>query len=354
MSDPEKPKVICPDPEDQAVDTLGIARSVFDIEIEGLLTVRDTLNGGFAEAVACLLGCQGRVITSGIGKSGLVAKKIASTFSSIGVASAFLHPVEAVHGDLGLARPTDVALTVSNSGETRELLAILPELTRIGCKTIALTGSLESSLARMVNHAVLVRVPREACILNLIPTASTTAAMAVGDAFATCLVRARKVTVDDFYHCHPGGALGRRLSERVSRVMARSDIPMVGRDHPLREAVEILDRGGVGTLIVVDGAGRVVGVVTDGDIRRALVKGRLDLGRPTDSIMTASPATIAHDRTLEEAIDLMEQRGITSLPVVGNAGRLVGILHIHDILGKGAIRFGEGGVQTGTAEPRHG
>jgi len=320
-------------------DCLATAREVLDIEIEGLTCVRDTLNGGFADAVACLLACQGRIITTGIGKSGLVAKKIASTFSSIGAAAAFLHPVEALHGDLGLVRPVDVVLALSNSGETRELLAVVPEFSRIGCPTIGLTSSLHSTLARLVDHAVLVRVPREACILNLIPTASTTAAMAVGDAFATCLVRARKVTPDDFYQCHPGGALGRRLSERVNQIMATRDMPTVGRGHPLSEAVTVLDRGGAGTLVVVDAATRVVGVITDGDIRRALVQGRLDFSRPVEAIMTPNPVTILHSCALEEAIDIMEQRGITSLPAVDAAGVLVGLLHIHDILGKGAIRF---------------
>jgi arabinose-5-phosphate isomerase len=346
MVDPEKCPVerlnwCSPAQGDAAMDCLATAREVLDIEIEGLEAVRDALGQGFAAAVTCLLGCQGRIITTGIGKSGLVAKKLASTFSSIGAASAFLHPVEAAHGDLGLVRPVDVVLALSNSGETREVLAIMPEFTRIGCQTIGLTSSLDSSLAQQVDFPVLVRVPREACILNLIPTASTTAAMAVGDAFATCLVRARKVTVDDFYHCHPGGALGRRLSERVSQVMAACAMPMVGRDHPLLEAVEVLDRGGVGTLVVVDDAGRVLGVITDGDIRRALVRGRLDLSRPVETIMTVNPLTIPQTSYLEEAIDLMEQRGITSLPVVDGAGMLVGILHIHDILGKGAIRFSQ-------------
>lgn len=320
-------------------DCLAMAREVLDIEIEGLACVRETLNGAFREAVACLLACQGRVITTGIGKSGLVAKKIASTFSSIGVPAAFLHPVEALHGDLGLVRPVDVVLALSNSGETSEMLAIVPEFSRIGCRIIALTSSLDSPLARMVDHAVLVRVPREACILNLIPTASTTAAMAVGDAFATCLARARRVTPDDFLHCHPGGVLGRRLSERVFQVMATTAIPTVDPDHPLLEAVAVLDRGGAGTLVVVTPKGRVAGVITDGDIRRAVVQGRLDLSRPVSTLMTATPVTIAPDSSLEEAMDAMEQRGITALPVVAADGALLGLLHIHDILGKGAIRF---------------
>lgn len=325
----------------ERMDFVATAREVLAIEIEGLEKVRDSLNGDFTKAVRCLVGCQGRIVTTGVGKSGLVARKMAATFASIGVGSNFLHPVEAVHGDLGQVRPKDVVLALSNSGETRELLAILPEFARIGCKTIGLTSSLDSTLARLVDYPVRVKVPREACILNLIPTASTTAAMAVGDAFATCLVRARKVTVDDFHHCHPGGVLGWRLSERVGQAMVSEAMPVTGPGATVSEAAAILDKGGVGVVVVVDGGGRVQGLVTDGDLRRALVRGTLDARAPVAALMTANPVTIAADSYLEEAIDCMEQRSITALPVVDAAGGLVGILHIHDILGKGAIRFSE-------------
>lgn len=330
------------------MDFVSTAREVLSIEIEGLESVRDSLDGNFSRAVHCLVGCKGRIITTGIGKSGLVGRKMAATFASIGMGATFLHPVEAVHGDLGLVRAQDVVLALSNSGETRELLAIMPEFTRIGCKTIGLTSSLESNLARLVDYAVQVKVPREACILNLIPTASTTAVMAVGDAFASCLVRARKVTVDDFHHCHPGGALGRRLSERVEQVMITGDMPVTGRDQSVAMAAGILDKGGVGAVVVVDGRGRVEGLVTDGDLRRALVRGQLDARSTVASIMTANPVTITAKSFLEEAIDCMEQRAITALPVVDADRALVGILHIHDILGKGAIQFSTQGATNGS------
>jgi arabinose-5-phosphate isomerase len=324
------------------MDFVDTGREVLAIEIEGLESVRDSLDSNFTGAVECLVSCRGRIVTTGIGKSGLVARKIAATFASIGVSATFLHPVEALHGDLGQVGPKDVVLALSNSGETREVLALMPEFSRIGCRSIGLTSALDSSLARLVDYPVQVQVPREACILNLIPTASTTAAMAVGDAFATCLVRVRKVTADDVHHCHPGGALGRRLSLRVSQVMVAGIIPEAHPNQHVSEAAAILDQGGVGVVVVVtEEDGRVVGLVTDGDLRRALVRGRLDAEAPVAAIMTKSPVTLAVDSYLEEAIDCMEQHSITALPVVDASERLVGILHIHDILGKGTIRFSD-------------
>ncbi len=323
------------------MDFTELAREVLRIEMEGLAAVLESLDARFCAAVECLSRCQGRIVTTGIGKSGLVARKMASTFSSIGASSLFLHPVEAMHGDLGLVRSLDVVLALSNSGETREVLEFVPQCASLGCKTIALVGNFDSVLARMVHYPVPVGVPREACVLNLIPTASTTAAMAVGDAFAACLVRARKVTRDDFHHCHPGGMLGRRLTQKVADVMVTGNLPVARPLQSVAEAMAVLDKGGVGCLVIGGRDGTVEGLVTDGDIRRALVAGRLELDLSVRTIMTPKPLLINQSAYVEDAIDLMEQRSITILPVVDDGCRLVGMLHLHDILGKGSIRFSQ-------------
>lgn len=318
---------------------LEIGRHIITLEVEGLQAVRESLDEHFTRAAECLVACTGRLVLTGVGKSGLIAKKIASTFSSIGAPSIFLHPVEALHGDLGMVRDRDVIIALSNSGETDELLCVMPELAQLGCKSIAITSRLDSSLAKAADFPVPVKVPREACILNLTPTASTTAALAVGDAFAACLVQARRFGEKDFRRRHPGGALGRRLSLRLEQVMVAENLPAVHADLPLMRALKHMDVAGFGTVFVVDDQRRLLGVLTDGDIRRKFVREALHLAAPVSEAMTAKPRHVLLGASVAEAMDIMEQHAITVLPVVDDQGVLHGLVHIHDLLGRGKIAF---------------
>ncbi len=321
---------------DQFLDT---GRQILTLEIQGLEAVRHSLDQRFSRAAACLAACKGQIVLTGLGKSGLIARKMAATFSSIGAPAIFLHPVEALHGDLGLVREHDVVIALSNSGETEELLCLMPELARIGCKSVAVTASLDSSLARAVDFPIQVKVPREACLLNLTPTASTTAALAVGDALAACLVLARRFDEKDFRKRHPGGALGRRLALKVEHIMLSENLPAVPLDASLREAVARMDECGYGIVFCLDEEQRLAGVLTDGDVRRGVVKDALDLEKPVRRYATANPRRVPHVASVARAMDLMEQHAITALPVVNDQGALLGLVHIHDILGRGKISF---------------
>lgn len=319
---------------------LNAAREVLSVEMEGIGAVRDGLNVGFVQSLETLAGCTGRVVLTGVGKSGLIARKIAATFSSTGTAAFFLHPVEGAHGDLGMVRRDDVVLALSNSGETEELLALLPSLRGLGCRIISMTGASDSSLARQSDIVLCCRVPKEACALGLAPTASTTAALALGDALAVCLIRWKGVDACAFQRTHPGGALGRRLCLEVRQVMRRGDLPVAGEDTDFLEGLSVLDKGGLGVVVVVDGAGRVSGVVTDGDVRRLLLRGQAQGGRSMADVMTRRPHCVLPAHQVGEVLDIMEKRAITTLPVVDSEGRLEGVAHLHDLLGKGSVRFG--------------
>lgn len=321
---------------DQFLDT---GRQILTLEIQGLEAVRHSLDSRFSRAAACLAACQGQIVLTGLGKSGLIARKMAATFSSIGAPAIFLHPVEALHGDLGLVREHDVVIALSNSGETEELLCLMPELARIGCKSIAVTASLDSSLARAVDFPIPVKVPREACLLNLTPTASTTAALAVGDALAACLVQARRFDEKDFRKRHPGGALGRRLALKVEHIMLSENLPTVSPDATTREAVDRMDTGGYGIVFCLEENKRLVGVLTDGDVRRGLARGVLDMEKPVRHYATEAPRRIPQGASVARAMDIMEQHAITALPVVDDQNALQGLVHIHDILGRGKINF---------------
>ncbi len=320
-------------------DWLALAKEVLDIEIEGLSQVRDGLDVSFALAVEMLAACHGRVIVSGVGKSGLVGRKIAATMSSTGTAAAFLHPVEGAHGDLGMIRPGDVVLALSNSGETDELNAIVPSFKAMGAQIVAITGNRDSTLGRLADVVVQAKVAREACPLNLAPTASTTAALAVGDALAVCLLQCKPFTEADFRMCHPGGALGQRLSRKVGDMMHTRNLPVVGAGSDLGAAMAELHRGRLGMVAVVDRQGRLQGIFVDGDVRRLAMAGGLDMHRPISEIMITSPKTLRPGSKAAEAMDIMEAHQITVLPVVDDAGVLQGMLHLHDLLGKGRLRF---------------
>jgi arabinose-5-phosphate isomerase len=321
---------------------LELGREVLDIEIEGLTAVRGQLDGGFLEALKHLAACKGRVVVTGIGKSGLVGRKIAATLSSTGTAAFFLHPVEGAHGDLGMIRPGDVVLALSNSGETAELNALLPALKSLGAIIVCMTSGLTSSLARLSDTVIGVSVPREACPLNLAPTTSTTATLAVGDALAVCLMRIKDFGTKDFKRVHPAGALGARLSQPLSSLMHTENLPVAREDAPLTQALAALNAGGFGLAALTDPSGRLTGVLTDGDVRRMLCKSGFDPSRPVAEVMTKSPRNVSVTDSAAQVLDLMEARQITVLPVLNQDGSLAGLVHLHDLLGKGRVRFAPG------------
>jgi arabinose-5-phosphate isomerase len=313
-------------------ELLKAARRVLEIEADAIRALADGLDERFVRAVGLLEACHGRVVVIGIGKSGLVAKKIAATLAATGTPALFLHPAEAVHGDLGMLVRGDVAMALSNSGETDELLALLPAIKRLGVPLIVLTGAPGSRLARHGDLVLDVSVREEACPLNLTPTASTTAALALGDALAVALLLRRGVGPEDFARVHPGGALGRRLV-RVEELMHRgADVPRVGVEASVAHAVAEMTAKGFGCTAVVDGEGLLVGIVTDGDLRRAVQRGGGTLPADVAAVMTRSPRTIARTELAAAALAVMERHAITQLLIVDDAGRPDGLLHLHDLL----------------------
>ena len=320
--------------------TLEIARRVLNIEIEGLEAVKGKLGASFESAVELILSARGRVVVTGLGKSGLIGRKISATLSSTGTPSFFLHPAEALHGDLGMVTKEDVLLALSNSGKTEEVNLIASVLKRRGLKIIALTGNPFSPLAEISDVVIDVGVPREACPHDLAPTASTTATLAVGDALAVALAEVRGFGPEDFRRNHPAGSLGERLKVRVAEIMLTGErLPLTYEGTPLQDALLEMDRKRLGCVLVLDSQKRLRGIITDGDLRRALVRyGKVE-GLTVEAVMTRDPKKIEKDRLASEALDLMEKHLITVLPVVDPEGQLVGILHLHDILGKGSFKF---------------
>ncbi|MBJ9593929.1 MULTISPECIES: arabinose 5-phosphate isomerase KdsD [Burkholderia] len=317
---------------------LALARDVLDIEADAVRALRDQLDGGFVQAVALLLGCRGRVVVSGIGKSGHIARKIAATLASTGTPAFFVHPAEASHGDLGMVTSDDVFIGISYSGESEELVAILPLVKRIGAKLIAITGRAESSLGTLADVNLNAAVSKEACPLNLAPTASTTAALALGDALAVAVLDARGFGSEDFARSHPGGALGRRLLTYVRDVMrSGDDVPSVGLDATLSDALFQITAKRLGMTAVVDAAGKVVGIFTDGDLRRVLARDGDFRTLPITDVMTRDPRTIAPDHLAVEAVELMERHRINQMLVVDADGALIGALNMHDLFSKKVI-----------------
>ena len=310
---------------------LPLARRVLQIEAQALLTLEGRLDQSFVDAVALILACPGRVIVSGLGKSGHIARKIAATMASTGTPAYFVHAAEAVHGDLGMITGDDIVIAVSNSGENDELLIIVPLIKRRGGRLIAITGNAASSLAREADVHLDARVEEEACPLNLAPTASTTAALALGDALAVALLDARGFGAADFAQSHPGGALGRKLLTHVSDVMRPvGEVPTANENTLIPQALAAMSKGGLGLIAITDDGGRLSGIFTDGDLRRALERlGDLRAVR-IGEIMTPHPSVIAPTRLAVEAVQRMEERKITSLLVVVD-GRLAGALNMHDL-----------------------
>lgn len=315
-------------------------RQAIGIEIQGLERLKDRLDEDFEKAVRLILDSTGRVIVTGIGKSGLVGRKIAATLASTGTPAIFLHPVEAMHGDLGMVMAGDIIIAISNSGETQELNALIPTFRERKIAIIAFTGNRHSSLARLSTCVVDTGVEKEACSLGLAPTASTTAALAAGDAMAVVLLKLRHFSERDFRRNHPLGTLGERLRVSVRQVMlSGKKMPVVRTSSPMEQVIQEMDRKRLGAVLVLDADGLLTGIVTDGDLRRAMLRYQDLRAEAVDEIMTRNPKSVMPDAMAADALAIMENHLVTVLPVVATSGRLAGVVHLHDLLGKGQFKF---------------
>jgi arabinose-5-phosphate isomerase len=316
------------------------AIGVLKTEAEGILKLIDRIDDRFVEMVELIYNSKGRLIVGGIGKSGIVGRKIVATLNSTGTRAFFLHPVEAMHGDLGGVSKDDIFLALSNSGETDELNVLVPIISKIGCRIIAFTGNKNSTLARHSDIVIDVGVEKEACPLGLAPTASTTALLAMGDALAVVLINKKHFMPSDFRKIHPGGVLGQRLSSMVRDIMIKGDsLPLVYEGEGLFEAICKVDSGGLGAAIVLRPDNTLSGIITDGDIRRTIAKKRPIDELKTEDVMTKNPRRAGPDSPAYDALYLMEKFQITVLPITDSDSNILGILHLHDILGKGSFRF---------------
>lgn len=321
-----------------APDLLAHARAVIELEAQAVAALRDRIDRDFARACEIILACPGRVVVTGMGKSGHIGGKLAATLASTGTPAFFVHPGEAQHGDLGMIQPQDAVIAISNSGETGEILTILPIIKRLGARLIAMTGNPRSSLARQADVHLDVGVEKEACPHNLAPTSSTTATLAMGDALAVALLKARNFTPEDFARSHPGGKLGRRLLLYVRDLMHSGErIPQVSESAGLREALLEMSSKGLGMTAIVDSSGRLTGIFTDGDLRRALNRG-IDVyrARITD-LMTRNPKTIGADMLAAEAVAFMQSNNINGLYVVDAERRILGAFNMQDLLRAGVV-----------------
>ena len=319
---------------------LNEARQVLQIEADGILNLIARLDHRFEKMVDTILKATGRVIVSGIGKSGIIGRKITATLNSTGTRSLFLHPVEAMHGDLGMVCTDDVFLAMSYSGETDELNLLLPSIRNIGCPVVAMTGNPSSTLAKHSDIVIDVGVEKEACPLGLAPTASTTALLAMGDALAVVLINKKHFKSSDFKRFHPGGALGQRLSSLVKDIMLTgASMPVASISVSMEEAVTEMDRYGLGALIVVDVDQKLAGILTDGDLRRMIAQKKPVFEQPLVDSMTTSPLHAFAKTPAFDALNIMEKHEITVLPIIDDNRHVLGILHLHDILGKGEFKF---------------
>ncbi|MFK7964230.1 MAG: SIS domain-containing protein [Burkholderiaceae bacterium] len=322
-----------PDGLETEAALVALARSVLEIEADAVMRMRDSIDGAFVAACHLILNGGGRLVVSGIGKSGHIARKLAATFASTGTPAFFVHPAEASHGDLGMIAPEDVFLCLSNSGTTEELVRIVPLIKRQGARLIAMTGNPHSALATVADVHLNTAVDREACPMNLAPTASTTAALALGDALAVAVLDARSFSADDFARSHPGGALGRRLLTQVRDIMHRDDaLPRVAPDAPLLDAIMEITNKRLGITAIVDAQAVVLGALTDGDLRRLLASGQDLRQTPTDTVMTREPTCVTPETLAAEALRIMQERKIGQLLVVDANNRLVGALNFQDML----------------------
>lgn len=323
------------------MDILEEARDILQQEAKGIEELIPTLDQNFVNAVHMIMESQGRVIVTGMGKSGHIARKVSATLSSTGTPSVFLHPAEAIHGDLGMVTADDIILAFSNSGETMEILNILPSIKRIGAKMISIVGNHNSTLAKNSDIILDASVEKEACPLGLAPTTSTTVALALGDALAVVLLSEHHFTKKQFAIFHPGGALGRRLLLTVENVMHKGkENPVVSADSTVQDALFMMTEKGLGAVSVVNEEGKLIGLVTDGDVRRGLETGSNFLQWPVDAMMTKSPRVIDSDKLAAEALHIMEKnqpRAITVLPVVNEKQEAVGMIHLTDLLRQGVV-----------------
>lgn len=314
------------------------AKEVFQIEAQAILNLAENLDQGFSEAVETILRCKGRVVVTGMGKSGLIGRKIAATLASTGTPAFFLHPAEGIHGDLGMVTGQDVVIAISNSGETEELINILPVLKRLGATIIALTGKKDSTLVKNSEIFLRIAIEKEACPLGLAPTASTTATLAMGDALAVVLLKARNFQPEDFALFHPGGSLGRRLLLTVADLMHSGEQnPVVGSDKKVKEALFEITAKKLGAVSVTNEDGVLIGILTDGDLRRHLEKNEKLLEQEVGQVMTKSPKTIGPHKLAAQALKTMEDKSITVLPVVGEEQQVIGMIHLHDLLKAGIV-----------------
>jgi len=321
-------------------DILSTAQHVLQVEADAVLSLKDSLDGEFIKAVEMILACTGRVVISGMGKSGLICQKIAATMASTGTPAFFLHPAEGIHGDLGMLMKGDVVIGVSNSGETEEICRILPVIKRMGLPLISMTSARSSTLGRAGDVYLDISVREEACPLGLAPTASTTATLALGDALSVALLIKRGFKEEDFALYHPGGALGKRLLLRVEDLMHQGvDIPLIGAETPVKEALFEITSKKLGITGVVDNQGELVGVFTDGDLRRTLERDGDPLGVPIGEVMSRNPKRILRGNLAAKALQKMEEYSITSLFVFEDDGSMapVGIIHLHDLLRSGVV-----------------
>jgi arabinose-5-phosphate isomerase len=316
------------------------AIEVLKIEAQGILKVADRIDTNFVKMVDQICSSRGRLIVGGIGKSGIIAKKIVATLNSTGTRSLFLHPVEAMHGDLGMVSKDDIFIALSNSGETDELNMLIPNVRNIGCTVIAFTGNPNSTLAKQSEIVIDVGVDCEACPMGLAPTASTTALVAMGDALAVVLIDKKQIKTDDFKKFHPGGALGQRLSSKVKDIMVTGKkLPLIYESATMERAVEVIDQRRLGATLVVRPDHTLSGIITDGDLRRAIAFKKPIFEHKVLEVMTTNPRTVGPDSPTYDALNMMEQYQITVLPVTDSTGKALGILHLHDILGKGEFKF---------------
>lgn len=317
---------------------LNGAKKVLRIEAEAILALIDKINGEFSRAMEIILSCKGRVVVTGMGKSGLIGKKIAATLASTGTPALFLHPAEGIHGDLGMVMKGDVIIAISNSGETEEIVKLLPVFKRLAVPVIAMTGGMKSALAKAAEVTIDVGVAEEACPMGLAPTASTTATLAMGDAMAITLLEKRGFKEEDFACFHPGGSLGKKLLLRVEDVMhSGAEVPVVKAATSMREALFEITSKKMGITTVVDGNGKLVGVITDGDLRRYLEKSDDLFSKSAGELAHGNPKMISRDALAAEAVAIMEKYSITSLLSVDGEGRPEGIIHLHDLLKAGVV-----------------
>jgi arabinose-5-phosphate isomerase len=317
---------------------LNKAKEVIQIEAKAIEALAKKLDGNFVKAVDLIAKCQGRVIVAGMGKTGIVGRKIAATLSSTGTPAIFMHSAEAVHGDMGQVTKADVVVVISSSGETEETTRLLPLLKKIGAKTIAMTGNRKSSLAKFSDVVLDVSVEKEGCPLGLAPMASTTATLVMGDALAACLIVKKGFRKEDFAFYHPGGALGRRLLLKVEDLMRKGEhFPKVKDDRKVQDVLLAITKARCGSACIVDAKGKLVGIFTDGDLRRHLEEGPGVLQKVVKTVMTKNPTTISHNHLAAEAFALLKERKIDELPVVDEKGKPVGLLDIQDLLKAGLI-----------------